>query len=42
MNTLEANSIRTGSRVGDMVGMDVLSNIPALTRVAEGDSVAFE
>jgi hypothetical protein len=25
MNTLEANSIRTGNNVGEMVGMDVLS-----------------
>jgi hypothetical protein len=28
---LEANSIRTGNSVGEMVGMDILSKISALT-----------
>jgi hypothetical protein len=42
MNTLEANSIRTGNSVVEIVGMDVLSKIPALTRGAERDSTAFE
>jgi hypothetical protein len=32
MNTLEANSISTGSSVGEIVGMVVLSKIPASTR----------
>jgi hypothetical protein len=36
MNTLEANSIRTGKTVGEIVGMDVLSKIPASTRGAAG------
>jgi hypothetical protein len=28
MKTLEANSIRTGSNCGEMVGMNVLSDFP--------------
>jgi hypothetical protein len=36
MKTLEANSISTGSSVGEIVGMDVLSRIPASTRQAGG------
>src|SRR5439155_17409267 len=36
MNTLEANSISTGNSVGEMVGMDILSKIPPITRQAVG------
>jgi hypothetical protein len=34
MKTLEANSIRTGNSVGEIVGMDILSGIPALAVTA--------